>query len=123
MAGPFINLTSISSLQSGWNSQADQNFSLLLNFIGRSPLPARRVYWAAANQPSSGGDSSPFTSKLRDFPPALFQGCLVWIMDPASVKIGGVNTDSGDANKFAFCDGSNWYWQANVAAGPLDAAT
>lgn len=123
MAGPFLNLTSINSTQSGWNVPLDQNFSLILNFIARNPLPARRVYWATANQPSTGSDSAPFTSKLRDFPPSLFQGCLVWIMDPSSVKIGGVNTDSGDANKFAFSDGTNWYWQSNVAAGPLDAAT
>lgn len=123
MAAPFLTLQTVNALQAGWNAQLDQNLALLLSFVGRSPLSHRRVYWNSATQPSTGGDAYPLAGRLRDYPPALFQGCTVWIMDPTAVTIGAVATDSGDSSKFAFSDGTSWFWLSDPSLGAFDSAT
>lgn len=119
---PQLNLQNVRPLQGGWNAQVDQNFALMRAFLVGGPLPARRVYWNSANQPSTGTDGIGFTSFLKDFPPALYQGCTAWVMDPTSVLIGGIPTSTGDTNKMIYSNGTSWYWQSDPTLGALDAA-
>jgi hypothetical protein len=122
-SAPHLATQTINPLQSGWDAQVRANFAAFMNFAGRMPFPIRRVYFNSANQPTSGTDANPYSSLLRDFPPALYQGCLAWVLDSSSVTIGATPTDSGNAMKYVFSDGTSWFWMANPGLGALDAAT
>lgn len=121
MSAPLFELRAVAFRQATWQAAMDFNLAMMTLFLDEQPTQVKRVWHDSGLDPGTGITASPNIRYLKDFGAPDFEGHRVWVHDAATVSgfpatIINPQTGSGSVtnhNKFAFSNGTDWYWEAD----------